>query len=375
MNDSSIAVSAYRCRRQCVAELDPVCRILDATVGTIGDLPVLEELTRHGCFQLTLPPNIVRLNEAVFAHSRTFLDLEEGHELKRRHAIVDGSLNGYHPWGGLSKYNAHRRCYDTPLSSKTLATCDSPFQYFFVFFNSGFIFENRDVLDLLGEEQEGENSEPYRRVVDGNDDESPKLFVHTMHLWREAYHELAACILTRLSAQLGLEELPEVEAEAAGAAVAETASASEAKTRVGFGPGDTKSVRRPPMPSECGDKQQQQQQQEALSYFEREMRFRGRGQLHMKRCRGLTSADNDVDGDDGDGDVHVEGSGDDDGSMVVVRMPSHTDPSLISMVVHDRNDSSFLHELETRGGSGGGDEGSGDGAMGLEVMFVDKFSL
>jgi isopenicillin N synthase-like dioxygenase len=62
-----------------------------------------------------------------------------------------------------------------------------------------------------------------------------------------------------------------------------------------------------------------------FDYFEKELNFIGNGQLHIKRCRN----------NENDAGNHV-------------RLLAHTDPSLITMVVHDR-------------------EGVGHDAMGLEI--------
>ena len=254
LSDISVAAMAYRARK--TLELDAStsigCKLLacadpkassDLSVESISmfnlvdKLPVAEELTRMGCFQLLLPPSIRNLNRDAFCLARTFLDQDESQ--KERFSIKEGSLNGYHGLGGLSQYNTNR---------------------------SGFIFENEDVLDLLNQ---------------GNGSNS---FVATVHKWRRSQHDLAAALLRRLATQLGL----------------------------------------PP------------------TYFESELRFVGKGQLHVKRFSG----END----------RKEAQHFNDNP--VVRLLPHTDPSLLSIVLHDYDDSSGVR----------------NDAMGLEVWRSDSAS-
>ena len=51
--DCSLGAAAYRMRATLDSESDPVCRVLDGS-STVGELPVLEELSRTGCFQVSI---------------------------------------------------------------------------------------------------------------------------------------------------------------------------------------------------------------------------------------------------------------------------------------------------------------------------------
>jgi hypothetical protein len=104
-NDVTVASSFYRIKKLLCQIEHPVCRLLK---GPPSSLPILEELSARGCFQLELPENFVNLNREVFQMSRQFLDLDENHPLKMKNLIKPGSLNGYHGYGGLSKYNENR---------------------------------------------------------------------------------------------------------------------------------------------------------------------------------------------------------------------------------------------------------------------------
>jgi isopenicillin N synthase-like dioxygenase len=253
--DLSIAAAAWRVRKVLELDADPGCTLYpcedppasaDHAVGSlswwdrlVSKLPVTEELARTGCFQLRLPPSLRDLNRDAFRLARVFLDKDEGD--KQRFAIKEGSLNGYHGLGGLSKYNKDR---------------------------SGFIFEDETVLDLLDH---------------GSGRES---FVATVHKWRQAQHDLAAALLRRLAEQLGA----------------------------------------PP------------------AYFEAQLRFMGKGQLHVKRFRGA-----------GDRKAAQEFASD-LAEGPIVRLLPHTDPSLLSIVLHDFDDSNGLQE----------------GALGLEVWHTGR---
>jgi len=232
-NDVRVAASFYRMKKIVEYEISPICNLLK---GAVNELPILEELSTRGVFQYELPDEYAKLNEVTFKLSKRFLDLDENHDLKTKNLIQEGSLNGYHTFGGLSKYNENR---------------------------CGFIFENEDVLDLLRDE----------------DEESP--FVGTINHWRDSFHQLAHEILSRLANQLGL--------------YSETSDSSN-------------------------------------DYFDREFNFVGHGQLHMKRCRNSIEDPSNK-----------------------VRLLAHTDPSLLSLVIHDRPSQQMLQ-----------------GAMGLQVNHRER---
>jgi len=253
LSDISVAAMAYRARKSLKldASIAAGCKLLacadlqanfNFSVGSVSmfdlvnKLPVAEELSRIGCIQLLVPSCMGNLNRDAFHLARTFLDQDES--TKARFSFKEGSLNGYHGYGGLSQYNSNR---------------------------SGFIFENEDVLDLLDQ---------------GNEANS---FVATVHKWRRAQHDLAAALLRRLAMQLGL----------------------------------------PP------------------AHFEDELRFAGKGQLHVKRFSGEN---------DGGETEHFDDA--------VVRLLPHTDPSLLSIVLHDYDDSTGVKK----------------GAMGLEFWRSDRAS-
>ena len=109
MSDLELAAYLYRTRQTLSVDVDPVCRVFDCrTDDEVSRAPVLEELAARGCFQVRVSHELTKLNRAAFKVSNIFLNLEEEHALKSRHMIQPGSLNGYHTWGGLSKFNENR---------------------------------------------------------------------------------------------------------------------------------------------------------------------------------------------------------------------------------------------------------------------------
>mmetsp|Transcript_15943 Transcript_15943/g.36996 ORF Transcript_15943/g.36996 Transcript_15943/m.36996 type:complete len:196 (+) Transcript_15943:651-1238(+) len=162
-----------------------------------------------------------------------------------------------------------------------------------------------------------------------------------MATWREAMHALASHILARVADQLDLKEGEEAPgaAQLASGRAHDLHDAPPSAQEADSGPG-----------------------RRAGSYFDREFCFWRKGQFHVKRCRPLDPSDPSAPKAPAEKSSAVGGAGrvaaEPKESACVVRMPPHTDPSLISLVAHDRDDSS-LGEFPA---------GDGPGALGLQVQ-------